>query len=115
RVERRSRRRHPFAAGQIVHQHQRDAGKRQAEPEQITAQPGAVKRGRVDDGADHATDNAEPAERSGGRSEPMRRAPHCSTLRLSGGTSATVALALICKALIYAAMAQRTAGSTRSA
>ena len=39
------RRRHPFAAAQIVHQHQRHAAERQAEPEQIGAEPGAKEAG----------------------------------------------------------------------
>ena len=59
---------HPVAAAQIVHQHQRHAGQRHAEPEQKVHSQARKKRGRIDDRADDAADD--PEQRSASAARP---------------------------------------------
>ena len=100
--ERGARARHPGAAGQIVHQDQRHGAERHAKPEDVSAQPAAVKRRSVAGGTNRTADYADGERRQRSKLDPRPDTftAHWNCCRLAAGTSASFALPLACSARI---------------
>src|SRR5579883_529549 len=75
----RPRGRHPTASAQVMHQHQRDPGERDAEPEKIAAEPGLEETGSSRRGADRAAEDASREKHEGADDEPEPDADRKST------------------------------------
>ena len=114
----------PCAAGELVHHAERQAAERHAEAQHVADQvrlvelrrvAGESARRRADDDACRARRDERqlvPFEFGNQLARGLFEHHYCSLPRCSAGTSAIVACSLSCSARIYAAMAQRSRGST---